>query len=863
MAKRSLRNKGGARKGAGKGTGMGSTLAIAAMGAFAMAAGAPDSPAQASISPQEQTGAVLAYQIPPGSMAKALNAVADQNGLQLLYDADVTQSLNSPGLSGAYSAGEALDRLLAGTGLSYRFASNGRTVSIVLAQNGQTMNDAGGFGLQTLPPIDIGAESAQPAGSERGAGSGGSQGWADGKNALGGRLTGYNAPNATSAMKMDTPIMQTPVAVQVVTRQTMDDQQAITIADSIMANSSGVQPYASYFEQYKVRGFTTFLYRNGLQQFAQNYLDTSNVQSIEVLKGPAAILYGRVEPGGIIDIVTKRPLETPYYSVQEQVGSYGLTRTTVDATGPLTADKSLLYRFNGDYYREDSFRDFVNDRQVFLAPTISWRPIEQFKINVDFEYQHRVYVDDYPLFPAVGGAPAQIPVSRYLQQPGVLSNPPNEFDKKLIAYDWKWDFMPDWSLTNRLSYTNSVFRTADSGSYSFNPVTGIMSTAIFNYPGYDQQELATNVDLKGKLVTGPLQHSLLLGYDHFIYVWPLQNFFSSNTENINIYYPTYAPLQNLYANAPGLWSVQRQKWDGLYGQDMISAFDDRVHLLLGGRFDWSRTGATTQYANPYVAQASFRDRYDHGFSPRIGLLVQPLPWLSLYGNFTQSLGANNGTTASNTVVLPPQKGLQWEGGVKAEFFDKRLSASIAYFDITKTNITEPDPTNPNNVLLVGKVRSQGLEFDLTGRVNANWSVIANYTHDDVRVVQGVERPNYATEITTEQAIAGNVMPGSPRNYGNLWVKYEADGAFKGLSVAGGVTAVSSQFGDYANSFTLPSYALLNGMISYQFKYNGYTITAQLNAKNLTDTRYFSSAANRTTIIPGAPQTFIGSLRLEF
>jgi iron complex outermembrane receptor protein len=849
-------------KAADKGQRMGSTLAGMVLGAVTMAGGVADTPAQASIPPQDRVELVQTYSIPAGSMASALNAFADVNDLHLAYDARVTKRLQTQGLYGAFSVTEGLDRLLGGTGLTYRLTDKGHVVLIQLAQadNG-TMNDASAPGAETLPPIDIGAEWLQPAGSGSGSGSGGSQGSADGKNALGGRLTGYNASNATSALKMDAPIMQTPVSVQVVTRQTMDDKQAINVIDAITTNVSGVQPYASYFEQYKVRGFTVYPYRDGLLQYTTNYVDTSNIQSIEVMKGPASVLYGRLEPGGLIDIVVKRPQETPYYSVMEQVGSYGLTRTTVDATGPLTADHSLLYRFNADYFREDSFRDFVNDRQVFLAPTIQWRPIEQFRLNVDFEYQHRFYVDDYPVFPAVGGAPAQIPLSRYLQQPGVLSNPPNEFDRKFIAYDWKWDFMPDWSLTNRLSYTNTVLRTADSGATAFNAVTGNMTTDIFNYPGYDQQELATNVDIKGKFATGPLQHSVLLGYDHFIYAWPTIQYFTSNTQNMNIYYPIYAPLQNLYASTPS-WSESRQKWDGLYGQDMISAFDDKVHLLLGGRFDWSRTGASSQHTSPALAAATFADHYDHGFSPRIGLLVQPFPWLSLYGNFTQSLGANNGATSIG-VVLPAQRGEQFEGGVKTEFFDKRLTATAAYFDITKTNITEPDPTNPNNTLLVGKVRSRGFEFDLTGRVNDNWSVIANYTHDDVRVVTGVETPNFATEITTEQAIAGNVMPGSPRNYGNVWLKYEADGALKGLSVAGGVTAVSNQFGDNANSFTLPAYTLLNGMIAYRWKINGYTITAQLNAKNLTDTRYFATAANRTTIMPGTPQTFVGSLRLEF
>ena len=142
----------------------------------------------------------------------------------------------------------------------------------------------------------------------------------------GDRHTGYNAESAASALKMDTPLLKTPVAVQVVTRQTMDDQQAISVGDAIITNASGVQPAASFVEAYKVRGFSNNAnsYKNGLMEYRMRNLDTANLQSIEVLKGPAAILYGRVEPGGIIDLVVKRPSATPYYSVQQQNGSFGM-----------------------------------------------------------------------------------------------------------------------------------------------------------------------------------------------------------------------------------------------------------------------------------------------------------------------------------------------------------------------------------------------------------------------------------------------------------------------------------------------------------------------------------------------------------
>ena len=242
------------------------------------------------------------------------------------------------------------------------------------------------------------------------------------------------------------------------------------------------------------------------------------------------MLYGRSEPGGIVNLVTKRPLETPYYSLQEQVGSYGLTRTTMDITGPVTADKSLLYRFNGEYISEGSFRNFVNDRQVFLAPTVSWQPIEQFKINIDFEYQHRTYLDHSSFFPAVGGAPAAIPVSRYLQQPGVIGNPPENYDRKLIAYDWKWDFLPDWSLTNRFSYSDANYRMANSIAGAFNAATGDWTTSAYSYPGFEQETLTTNVDLKGKFVTGPLRHSVLLGYDHSQWSWPMIEYLMSTSQ---------------------------------------------------------------------------------------------------------------------------------------------------------------------------------------------------------------------------------------------------------------------------------------------------------------------------------------------
>lgn len=847
------------------GNGEGKMGAMLAMATLALGAGVSDSPAQAAISPQERAGLVQNYRIHSGPLPGALNAFAELNGLQILYDSAVTSGLTTVGLDGDYSVREGLDRLLRGTGLSWRFSARGNTVSILLAQNDSgRMNDASARAT-SLPEIEIGATPNNREGAQASRGGDGKsrQGAQASSQGPGDRHTGYKAETAPTTLKTDTPLMRTPVSVQVVTRETMDDQQAISVKDAILTNVSGVTQSPNFFDVFKIRGFLTFgsTYKNGLQEYRSRYLDTTNLQSVEVLKGPAAMLFGRMEPGGVINLVSKRPLETPYYSLQEQVGSYGLTRTTVDLTGPVTQDKSVLYRFNGEFYRTDSYRNFVTDRNVLIAPTITVHPIEQFRMNVDFEFQKRTWVDDFPIFPALGGGPAPIPVSRYLSPASITTSNPNHFDKKRIAYDWTYDFAPGWSLTNRLAYSSIAYRTLNGFPSAFNEATGDLSRWMTVNPGFTDRLFATNVDLKGKFTTGPLDHSILVGYDYFHYSTPVYvtyfNFFPP-ISSINIYAPNYAP-EFIYNNP--FFIQNGQKWSGVYGQDMISFLDGAAHILLGGRYDWAEYGQNKDFSSPYKALKSYYTQYDEAFSPRVGVLYQPLPWLSLYGNFTRSFGANN--TSATGEPLPPQKGEQFEGGVKAELLDKRIMLTMAYFDITKTNIPTANPLNSMDTLLIGKARSQGFEFDLSGRIDDNWSVIANYTHDDVRTIEGSPL-NPLTEFFTQLPVAGFKLGGSPRNYGNLWVKYDADGEFRGLSLGGGLTISESSLGDNANSFVLPGYTLVNAMLAYTTKIENLNVTAQLNVKNLTDVAYYpSSGSNRFNIMTGTPRTFLGSLRVEF
>jgi iron complex outermembrane receptor protein len=706
---------------------------------------------------------------------------------------------------------------------------------------------------EALPTIDIAAESGRgQSGNVSGEAGGGP----------GGRLTGYRADHAKTTLKTDTPLLKTPMSVQVVTREVMDDRQVIDVKDAVIENVSGVSLGYQYYDNFVIRGFNAGnqFFRNGLRQPQATNLETANLQSIEILKGPAAMLFGRVEPGGIVNLVPKRPQTTPYYSIQQQAGLFGLTRTTLDATGPLTEDKSLAYRLNVSYLDRDSFRDFVSRDNFLVSPTISWSPDESFTLNVDGEFQRATWVDDSgdSAIPAVGNRPANIPISRYLEDPAITTRSRNNQIRSLFAYDWTFRFEKDWSVTNRFAYSHSSYRQAIPYIASFDETTGVVTHGLWNMTDMKREALSTNVDLQGKVMTGPVTHKLLAGFDYYRFEGQSGGLCCDNpfSNPINIYAPVYSG-SGIGAYVDNYFGRSRDRWTGLYLQDQISFLDDRVHILLGGRHDWAETGSKTSSTSFADADARRVTIPTSANSPRVGLLVQPLPWLSIYGNYTRSYGASNGVTGN--LPLPPQVGVQFEGGAKAELLDGGLTATFAYFDVTKTNITRPIP-GTTFVRPIGEANSHGVEFDLNGRLDENWSVIATFSHMDARFTRDQDRAGTG-------GLTGKLLASVPRNAANLWLKYQADGEWQGLTLGGGVVYVDKRPGDDANTFELPAYARVDGLASYKFKADwapgAPDLTLQFNIKNLLGTTYYESSSSRLSIVPGAPRWFLASIRAEF
>ncbi|WP_026604474.1 TonB-dependent siderophore receptor [Methylomonas sp. 11b] len=775
-------------------------------------------PAQAAETVASQQGSQR-FNIPAQPLTDAINAFISSSDWQVGYPADLAKNCLSSNLNGYFTPQQALHILLQGTGLNYRMTGDNKaTLEKVAVSEPQSAT--------TMPAVTVTGKAVYDS--------------TDPYN------PDYNRTSASTATKTDTPIMETPFSVQIVPKQVLEDQQAVRLKDALK-NVSGVMPGGEQgrSDEFIIRGFrNNTIYRNGVlspalgQRVGMNRRETANLERVEVLKGPGSILYGRAEPGGIMNVVTKQPLATPYYSLQQQFGSFDFYRTTLDATGPITKNDSLLYRFNFAYQDSKSFREFVGDERVFAAPVLRWNIDPRTQVTFEFEYLK----DDYSLepgIPNVGNRPAPLPRERNLSEPYTKRS--KEF--MLASMNWSHEFNDNWTLRHRFSYEN--FENQHTGLFFLGNVSanGTINRRFFvdNFPS---QRYFNNVDLTGKFETFGFKHTLLLGGDYFRADDQITQI-GVAAPAINIYNPVHSPLPPLPAPTFG---DKTTAWYGLFLQDQIE-LPFNVHVLGGLRYD----NATVDN-NLLGRTVSDDDRV----SPRGGVLWRPLKWLSLYGSYTENFSQSNSQFRTDGVILPPETAQQWETGVKTEFWDGRLSATLAYFDLTKQNVPVFDPLNPLVPKTAGEAESRGLEFDLSGEVLPGWRIIGAYSY--------LPFAKITKDVAAGEGIGntGKRLVLDPRHFGSLWNTYEFQtGDLQGLKFGAGVTAVGQRQGDTANTYQLPGYATLNLMASYSMSINSAKLTAQVNADNLLDKHYFAASNDGNQIFYGAPRTFMGSIRVEY
>jgi iron complex outermembrane receptor protein len=746
---------------------------------------------------------------------------------------------------------------------------------------------------QNLPTIEVGGARTRAGKPQGGSQGGGRSGTADtqaqaqpGDGAtttapvqIGGPKDpkAYFVPVTSTATKTATPIMQTPVSVQVVPRQVLTDQQTVVIEQATRNVSNVFQaPYQGVQGGWLIRGFLDYAYyQDGVRVNPWAIVeprDTVDVQQIEILKGPSSVMYGRMQPGGMVEVTTKMPQEEAHYETQQLFSSYSGFRTTQNATGPVTADKSILYRFDLAYQTENSFIDALHNRHLYFAPKILFKPTEDTSLLTYLNFytgRDGLYAglpaNFAPGVPKALGSVVNVPISRNYGASDAALDTRSDLR---IGYRLTHAFNKDWKVVQRLDLN---FRDFPEG-YVWNNNVDPYSCTLFSCPvtggiaqfNNKEQNYFASVDLTGNFDTFGVGHTLLIGADGY-----RSNNFAPYYDNYSLmpakqlFYPPYPGNWLPYTRLPDDIGAYRntESWYGAYLQDQMT-LPFNFHLLAGFRFDSARVIASaTNYSLYGYSNDPASVSAENAIKPRVGLLWQPIPQLSLYGNYIEGFGVTNGVGV-NGQALPAQQAQQWEGGAKVALFDDRLTATASYFDIIKTNVPSPVGGAGGGIALTqttGAVRSTGFEFDIQGQVTDEIKIIGSYANTYARIVSDLKG----------DAVTGNLWWGVPRNSGSLWAVYEPQFApVKGFALGAGFVARGGVEVDNQNSFRLPGYTTMDLMSRYSFDYDKRKITFQLNVANLLDQVYYISSGYNQAFgsggfIPGTPRMFKGAVKVEF
>lgn len=781
-----------------------------------------------SVNAAAQQPPVKQYSIPAQSLQSALTAFAETADLQMSYPAALVEGLDSSPLNGRYTQEQAIKLLLGGTGLIPRLIDN----TITLQQSAHSDFDSAHLWAATdnFEPIDAPTTNDSiPVVQED-------------LTVSGQEMNGYRVINASTATKTDTPLLETPVSIHVIPKTLLDDQQSFSLQEALK-NAPGVLPAFSYggvFQQaVMLRGFSTefqtvgaLAYREGIRLKAP--VPVAGLERIELLKGPATVLYGRAVPGGIINYIPKDPLAEPYYSVQQQFGSYDLYRTSIDATGPINEPGSLRYRLNLEYANLESSISKTGTEFVDVAPTLTWDITPDTQLEIELQYNKQEYSPDNGV-PAIGNRPAHL--SRQFNVAEGLET--DETGTRLVDVDLTHRFNDRWKMHLKGTYAQYDFDVDDAlFGASLNENTGELSR--FSFEEDDNGEIGfVSLDLTGQFDLFGMQHHVLFGADYYDEDTDSLIAFPDNT-SINIFNPVYGSANKTEFTADNSLSFPYlNKWWGIYLQDQID-ITDNIHLLLGGRYDNTESLFAVEGVTP--------NTYDD-FSPRCGIVYRPWNWLSLYASYAESFQTNNGRSADGR-SFDPETAQQVEFGLKTEWLDGRLSSTLAFFELTKGNILTDniDTLDPTDSIAIGQATSQGIELSVTGDLTDALRLIGQYAYT-------------GTEVTRDNnGNLGHQLPQAARHSGSLWMTYDITEQFK---MGAGVYAVDSRNVDIANTVQMPGYVRLDMMAAYRWNIGGGRLTTQLNVNNLLDKDYFTGAYDKFSIRRGEPLTILGSIRYEY
>lgn len=650
--------------------------------------------------------------------------------------------------------------------------------------------------------------------------------------------SGYVAKQDRAGTKIDTPIAEIPQAISVITQGQIEDQEprtlneALTYTASANPNSFG---FDSRFDAYFLRGFPAYyngLFRDGLRQYnsptALYKTEPYGIEGITVLKGPASSLYGVSGPGGIVNLVTKRPLDKPYREVETVFGEHGRAQLGLDFSGPVTENGAVLYRMTALGRKADTDLPGYPDDKLYFAPAITFKPDEDTKLTILGEVSRS----------RTGGTAIKYNPS-YGEISDIYMGDPryNDFDQDQgrIGYEFEHRFNELFAVRQNLRYSKVDADLEYSGLYSVGP-----TLPLARYWGHYREDVgAFTVDNIAQFTfdTGALSHEAVFGVDY------------SRADYNGAGTVIYTSLEDIRDAA--LPSAGGQKMDnvGVYVHDQVRW--DALTVFLGARYDWVDTDSTD-------GAGTTTTQRDKDFSGRIGLSYET-PWgITPYANYSTSFAPNIGfvyddVTVDVTRPARPTVAQQKELGVKYQLPDTNLLISAALFEIDQKDGVVFDVSQGDNRQRQLDLNSRGVELEANASFDNGFSLIASYTHLKMTIEQGAT----GTE--------GNQLSATPNDIFSLWGHYTfSEGALGGLGLGAGVRYVGSSFGDDTNTFKNDDKVFVDASLSYDFGVNNPDfegVKAQLNVKNLFDERKKTCSAGFCYLDEG--RSIIGSLRYRF
>lgn len=773
--------------------------------------------------PSEQHSDQFRFDIAAKPLPQALSDFSRVTGISVVYTDEAPYGVTAPAISGQMSAEQALQRLLSGSAMTFR-QTDGHTLVLEPMPTAGVLN----LGATTITSVQDSALSYQP-------------------------------PATTSIARSSATLQEIPQTINVVAAQVLRDQAPRNLDDAL-ANVSGItqgNTLGSTQDSVMTRGFgdnrNGSIMRDGMPIVQGRGLNAS-VDRVEVLKGPASLLYGIQDPGGVVNMVSKQPQVQAYNALTARGSSYGAGKNgsgaSLDSTGAL-GESGLAYRLVLDHEDEDYWRNFGTHRESLIAPSLAWYGDST---TLKFAYEHREFLSPFDRGTAIDpltNHPLDIPADRRLDEPF------NNMQGRSDLYHFEADHLlnDNWSAHFGYSWNRETYDASQVRITAIDPAKGTLTRNMDGTQGALSTDRFTTASLQGQVELTGMQHDLVLGVDD-----EYRKIYRADLIRQKSQAPSFSYLDPVYGQEVAGTTVSAAdsaqtdllRSDSVFLQDSIHLNEQWI-LVAGARFQ-----AYDQYAGKGRPFKANTDTNGQKWVPRAGLVYRYSDALSFYGSYTESFKPNSTIaplSGSSTVLdgsVAPEEAKSWELGAKLDL-PGRITGNIALFDIKKRNVLVANSEGPVTIYsAAGEVRSRGLEVDLSGQLSERWSLIGSYAYTDA-------------EVTEDPTYQGKKLQNVARNSGSLSAVYDFGSLIGGdqLRVGAGARYVGERAGNAVNDFDLPGYTVADAFATYDTRLDGQKVKFQLNVKNLFDRTYYTSAASRFFVSMGDSRQVSLSSTLEF